>query len=53
MPAAQEKFNFQNAKAYADSMRTGRNPIISGAGSNYDAVAGAEHAVWPWPGMPC
>lgn len=40
VPIAQEKFNFQNAKAYADSMRTGRNPIISGAGSNYDAVAG-------------
>lgn len=40
VPLAQEKFNFTNAKAYADSMRTGRNPIISGAGSNYDAVAG-------------
>jgi len=39
-PLAQEKFNFSNAKAYADSMRTGRNPIISGAGANYDAVAG-------------
>jgi hypothetical protein len=40
VPIAQEKFNFQNAKAYANSMRTGRNPIISGAGANYDAVAG-------------
>lgn len=40
VPLAQEKFSFSNAKAYADSMRTGRNPIISGAGSNYDAVAG-------------
>ena len=42
VPVAQEKFNFSNAQAYADSMRTGRNPIISGAGSNYDAVAGAS-----------
>jgi ABC-type glycerol-3-phosphate transport system substrate-binding protein len=40
VPIVQEKFNFQNASAYANSMRTGRNPIISGAGSNYDAVAG-------------
>ncbi|MBI3960649.1 MAG: extracellular solute-binding protein [Chloroflexi bacterium] len=40
VPVAQKRFNFENAKAYADSMRTGRNPIISGAGSNYDAVAG-------------
>jgi len=39
-PIAQKTFNFENAKAYADSMRTGRNPIISGAGANYDAVAG-------------
>lgn len=40
VPKVQEKFAFTNAKAYADSMRTGRNPIIAGAGANYDAVAG-------------
>jgi ABC-type glycerol-3-phosphate transport system substrate-binding protein len=39
-PVAQERFQFENAKAYADSMRTGRNPIFAGAGANYDAVAG-------------
>jgi multiple sugar transport system substrate-binding protein len=40
VPKVQEQYHFQNAKAYADSMRTGRNPNISGAGANYDAVAG-------------
>lgn len=40
VPIAEKTYNFTNAKAFADAMRTGRNPIISGAGANYDAMAG-------------
>ena len=40
VPIAQEKYKFTNGKAFANAMRTGRNPIFAGAGANYDAVAG-------------
>ena len=40
VPIAQKTFNFTNGKAFADSMRTGMNPLFAGAGANYDAMAG-------------
>ena len=40
VPIAQKTYNFENGKAFADSMRTGMNPLFAGAGANYDAVAG-------------
>lgn len=40
VPTAQKTYNFSNGKAFADSMRTGMNPLFAGAGANYDAVAG-------------
>jgi multiple sugar transport system substrate-binding protein len=40
VPIAEKTYSFTNGKAFADAMRTGRNPIIAGAGANYDAVAG-------------
>jgi hypothetical protein len=40
VPIAQKTYKFENGKAYADSMRTGRNPLFAGAGANYDAMAG-------------
>ncbi|OQA47512.1 MAG: Bacterial extracellular solute-binding protein [Chloroflexi bacterium ADurb.Bin325] len=41
VPIAQKTYNFQNGKAFANSMRTGGNPVFAGAGANYDALAGA------------
>jgi len=55
VPKAQDKFNFENAGAYTGSMRTGRNPIISGAGSNYDAVVSRNQrrrSHWRCPATP-
>ncbi len=40
VPFAQEAYGITNAKVFADSMRTGGNPIFAGAGANFDAVAG-------------
>ncbi|MCB0153849.1 MAG: extracellular solute-binding protein [Anaerolineae bacterium] len=37
-PLAQEEYNFSNAKWFANSMATGRNPIISGEGSDLFAM---------------
>ena len=41
VPIAQKTYNFTNGKAFADSMRTGMNPLFAGAGANYDAMAGS------------
>jgi hypothetical protein len=41
VPIAQERYNFENGKAFADAMRTGGTPVIAGAGANYDALAGS------------
>jgi hypothetical protein len=38
VPIAQEQYNFTNGKAFGDAMNTGRNPIISGEGSDLFAM---------------
>lgn len=38
VPMAEEQFNFNNGKAFADAMNTGRNPIISGEGADLFAM---------------
>jgi multiple sugar transport system substrate-binding protein len=40
VPTAQKLYKFENGKAFADAMRTGKNPLFAGAGANYDAIAG-------------
>jgi hypothetical protein len=37
-PLAQELYNFDNAKWFANAMATGRNPLISGEGSDLFAM---------------
>lgn len=49
VPRAQETYHFENAKAFADAMRTGGTPVVAGAGANYDAIAGSGapiNAAW-------
>ena len=41
VPIATETYNFENGMAFGNAMKTGLNPIFSGAGCNYDAIAGA------------
>ncbi|MFI5269078.1 MAG: ABC transporter substrate-binding protein, partial [Chloroflexota bacterium] len=42
VPLAQKTYNFQNGAAFVRAMQQGSSPIISGAGANYDAVAGGK-----------
>jgi hypothetical protein len=39
VPTAEKIYNFTNAKAFANAMRTGGSPIIAGAGANLDKVS--------------
>jgi multiple sugar transport system substrate-binding protein len=39
VPIVQKTYNFENAKAFANAMRTGGSPIVAGAGANLDAVS--------------